>query len=84
MEERYHRHSTIIITNLVYDEWPNFLGNRVMVEALLSRLRHYCPTVGHPRSYPLWAFLFPSWTIPCPLCSLLQVSGASWPELQSC
>src|SRR4030081_1477520 len=45
MEERYHRHSTIITTNLVYDEWPNFLGNRPMVEALLSRLRHYCHTV---------------------------------------
>ena len=45
MEERYHRHSTIITTNLEYDEWHNFLGNRPMVEALLSRLRHYCHTV---------------------------------------
>ena len=45
MEERYHRHSTIITTNLVYDEWPNFLGNRPLVEALLSRLRHDCHTV---------------------------------------
>jgi DNA replication protein DnaC len=45
MEERYHRHSTIITTNLVYDEWPNFLGNKAMVEALLSRVRHYCHTV---------------------------------------
>lgn len=36
---------TILTTNLVYDEWPNFLGNRPMVEALLSRLRHYCHTV---------------------------------------
>ena len=25
--------------------WPNFLGSRPMVEALLSRLRHYCHTV---------------------------------------
>src|SRR5213593_4017045 len=41
MEERYRQHSTIITTNLVYDEWPNFLGSRPMVEALLSRLRHY-------------------------------------------
>jgi DNA replication protein DnaC len=32
--------------NLVYDEWPNFLGSRPMVEALLSRLRHYCHTVA--------------------------------------
>jgi DNA replication protein DnaC len=45
MEERYHRHSTIITTNLVYDEWANFLGNKAMVEALLSRVRHYCHTV---------------------------------------
>ena len=45
MEERYHRHSTIVTTNLVYDEWHNFLGNKSMVEALLSRLRHYCHTV---------------------------------------
>jgi DNA replication protein DnaC len=45
MEERYHRRSTIISTNLDYDEWHNFLGNRPMVEALLSRVRHYCHTV---------------------------------------
>jgi DNA replication protein DnaC len=45
MEERYHRHSTIITTNLEYDEWHNFLGRPPMVEALLSRLRHYCHTV---------------------------------------
>ena len=45
MEERYHRHSTILTTNLEYDEWHNFLGNRPMVEAMLSRLRHYCHTV---------------------------------------
>jgi DNA replication protein DnaC len=45
MEERYHRRATILTTNLEYDEWHNFLGNRAMVEALLSRLRHYCHTV---------------------------------------
>jgi len=28
MEERYHRHSTIITSNLAYDEWRNFLGNQ--------------------------------------------------------
>ena len=39
------RHSTIITTNLVYDEWHNFLGNKSMVDALLSRVRHYCHTV---------------------------------------
>jgi DNA replication protein DnaC len=45
MEERYRRHPTLITTNLEYDEWHDFLGNRPMVDALLSRLRHYCHTV---------------------------------------
>src|SRR5215467_7462889 len=45
MEERYQRRPSIITSNLDYDEWHNFLGNRPMVEALLSRLRHYCHTV---------------------------------------
>jgi DNA replication protein DnaC len=45
MEERYHRHSTIITTNLTYEEWRNFLGNPAMVDALLSRVRHYCHTI---------------------------------------
>jgi DNA replication protein DnaC len=45
VEERYRRKSTIITTNLVYDEWANFLGNRQMAEALLGRLRHQCHTV---------------------------------------
>ena len=45
MEERYRRKPTIITSNLGYDEWQNFLGNRMMVDALLSRLRHYCHTV---------------------------------------
>ena len=31
--------------NLDYTEWHTFLGNKPMVEALLSRLRHYCHTV---------------------------------------
>jgi DNA replication protein DnaC len=45
MEERYRQRPTIITTNLEYEEWHNFLGNKAMVEALLSRLRHYCHTV---------------------------------------
>jgi DNA replication protein DnaC len=45
MEERYKRRATIITTNLEYDEWHNFLGNKALVEALLSRLRHQCHTV---------------------------------------
>jgi DNA replication protein DnaC len=46
MEERYRHRPTVITTNLSYDEWPNFLGNPQMVEALLGRLRHYCHTVS--------------------------------------
>ena len=45
MEERYRRRPTIITTNLEYDEWHNFLGNKALVDALLSRLRHQCHTV---------------------------------------
>ena len=45
MEERYRRRSTIITTNLDYEEWHNFLGNKSLVTALLSRLRHQCHTV---------------------------------------
>ena len=45
MEERYRRRPTIITTNLEYEEWGSFLGNKALVEALLSRLRHQCHTV---------------------------------------
>ena len=45
MEERYRRKPTIITTNLDYSEWGSFLGNKSLVDALLSRLRHQCHTV---------------------------------------
>jgi DNA replication protein DnaC len=45
MEERYNRKSTIITTNLDYDEWYGFLGSKPMVGALLDRLRHHCHTI---------------------------------------
>lgn len=45
MEERYNQRATLITTNLDYDEWHHFLGQRPMVEALLSRLRHRCHTL---------------------------------------
>ena len=32
-------------TNLDYEEWGSFLGNKSLVAALLSRLRHQCHTV---------------------------------------
>jgi len=45
MEERYRRRPTIITTNLDYPEWQTFLGNKALVDALLSRLRHQCHTI---------------------------------------
>jgi DNA replication protein DnaC len=45
MEERYGRKSTLITTNLEYDQWYDFLGQKEMVAALLDRLRHHCHTI---------------------------------------
>jgi DNA replication protein DnaC len=45
MEERYRRKPTVITTNLDYPEWQTFLGNKALVDALLSRRRHHCHTI---------------------------------------
>jgi DNA replication protein DnaC len=45
MEERYREKATIITTNLEYDRWDSFLGNKELVTAMLSRLRHLCHTI---------------------------------------
>jgi DNA replication protein DnaC len=45
MEERYNHFPTIITTNLNYPSWGEFLGNQLLTEGLLSRLRHRCHTV---------------------------------------
>ncbi|MBU1495077.1 MAG: IS21-like element helper ATPase IstB [Actinobacteria bacterium] len=45
LEERYGRKPTIITTNLDYQEWYAFLGQKAMVAALLDRLRHRCHTI---------------------------------------
>ena len=46
MEERYVRKvCTLITTNLDYEEWYGFLGQKPMVAALLDRLRHHCTTI---------------------------------------
>ena len=42
---RHLARSTIITTNLHYDRWYDFLGNKDMVSALLDRLRHRCHTI---------------------------------------
>jgi len=45
MEDRYGRAATIITSNIEYSEWHGFLGNKALVDAILSRLRHHCHTV---------------------------------------
>lgn len=46
MEERYQRQfCTMVTTNLDYEEWYGFLGQKAMVAALLDRLRHRCVTL---------------------------------------
>ena len=46
MDERYTAHkATIITSNLEYEEWGRFLGNRPLTDALLGRLRHRCITI---------------------------------------
>jgi DNA replication protein DnaC len=44
MKARYRRRAAIT-TNLDYDDGLNFLGNKHMVTALLSRLCHQCTTI---------------------------------------
>ncbi|OGS04990.1 MAG: hypothetical protein A3G41_04790 [Elusimicrobia bacterium RIFCSPLOWO2_12_FULL_59_9] len=45
MDERCSRRSTIITTNLGFEEWGKFLGNAPLVAALLSRLLQKCRTI---------------------------------------
>jgi DNA replication protein DnaC len=55
MEERYGKKATMITTNLAYDDWYGFLGQKEMVGALLDRLRHRCHTIkidGHSLRAP--------------------------------
>lgn len=46
IDDRYEaRKSTIITTNLNYDDWGQYLKNPPLTAALLSRLRHRCITI---------------------------------------
>lgn len=46
MDNRYRaRKSTIISTNLGYDDWAKFLKNAAMTNALISRFRQRCVTI---------------------------------------
>ncbi len=47
MDERYTKsRSTIITTNLNYEEWYDILKPKSMVDALLDRLKHQCITIS--------------------------------------
>src|SRR3990172_839267 len=43
--ERYGKKSTILTTNLGYDEWYDLFQRKNLVDALLDRLKHYCITI---------------------------------------
>lgn len=45
MEQRYNRKSTIITTNLEYEQWYELFQRKSLVDALLDRLRHRCTTI---------------------------------------
>jgi DNA replication protein DnaC len=45
MEERHHRKPTLLTTNMPYPAWQDFLGNKPLTQALLSRLRERCHTI---------------------------------------
>ena len=45
MEMRYNRKSTIITTNLAYEEWYDLFKRKPLVDALLDRLQHHCITL---------------------------------------
>lgn len=46
MEGRYGRRSTIITTNLAYDQWYDLFQRKPLVDALLDRLKHRCITIN--------------------------------------
>jgi len=45
MGERYGKKSTIITTNLDYQEWYELFNRQSLVDALLDRLKHRCITI---------------------------------------
>lgn len=45
VESRYGKKPILITTNLGYKQWPSFLGNAPLANALLRRLLHSCHTV---------------------------------------
>lgn len=49
MDNRCNRKSTIITTNLGFEEWGKFLGNAPLVAAVVSRLLQKCRIIVFPK-----------------------------------
>jgi DNA replication protein DnaC len=45
MDERYGRTSTLITTNLKYNDWYSLFQRKSLLDALLNRLQHHCITI---------------------------------------
>jgi len=45
MAMRYGCKSTMITSNLAFEEWYELFGRKTLVDALLDRLRHHCITI---------------------------------------
>ncbi len=45
MDQRYQRVSTIITTNLSFEDWYELFEKKTLVDALLDRLQHHCITL---------------------------------------
>ena len=46
LDQRYGRKSTLITTNLAYEEWYQLFGRKSLVDAMLDRLQHHCVTIS--------------------------------------
>jgi DNA replication protein DnaC len=49
MDDRCNRKSTIITTNLGWDEWAKFIGSGPLAAALISRLLQKCKVITFPK-----------------------------------
>ena len=45
LEQRYARKSTLITTNLDFEQWYGLFRNKPLVDAMLDRLQHHCITL---------------------------------------
>lgn len=45
IDMRYQKKSTIITTNLKFEDWYEVFNKKQLVDAMLDRFRHYCTTI---------------------------------------